>query len=302
MPNGSEASLQASTFAGAGEGLLRPAWSRALLLRRAGIVAGLVLLAGVLQLVDHKLSHWVLLGGVSLARLDWLPASRLFLFLREMGTFYTPLTLAVGLVLVGPVLGPLRRRLVASLTLLSVVILTGVLAEVAQRGIGKQRMEFAVLEQEGFQSLRTDLDRAWESSEAAARLDPRERIVLRNGLRQQLREELVSRYLVLRGPPPVHYRVWGGFTAGLDGFTSMPSSHAAAGFACFVLLAGLLPGLAPLCWILAIGCAVSRVFTMDHYLGDTVGGAALGAGVAWFAGPLLHWSWGAVLGAAGHSK
>ncbi len=62
------------------------------------------------------------------------------------------------------------------------------------------------------------------------------------------------------------------------------SSHTAVAFGAAALLARRFPGSAPVWYVLAIGCAVTRVMSGAHYLSDTVGAAALGyllAEAAW---------------------
>lgn len=62
------------------------------------------------------------------------------------------------------------------------------------------------------------------------------------------------------------------------------SSHTAVAFGAAALLARLYPGSAPVWYLLAVGCAATRVLAGAHYLSDTVGAAALGwllAEAAW---------------------
>ncbi|MDX2135121.1 MAG: phosphatase PAP2 family protein [Saprospiraceae bacterium] len=68
------------------------------------------------------------------------------------------------------------------------------------------------------------------------------------------------------------------------GRTSFPSGHTAGAFALFTALTFMLPprmrplGL-PLA-LLAIACAVSRIFLVQHFLADVLAGAAIGIGMA----------------------
>jgi membrane-associated phospholipid phosphatase len=56
----------------------------------------------------------------------------------------------------------------------------------------------------------------------------------------------------------------------------LASSHTAVAFGAAAVLARLLPGSAPVWYLLAGGCALTRVLAGAHYLSDTVAAAALG--------------------------
>jgi membrane-associated phospholipid phosphatase len=56
----------------------------------------------------------------------------------------------------------------------------------------------------------------------------------------------------------------------------MASSHTAVAFGAAAVLARCFPGTAPVWYLLAIGCAATRVLAGAHYLSDTVAAAALG--------------------------
>ena len=80
------------------------------------------------------------------------------------------------------------------------------------------------------------------------------------------------------GLRPRHVDFWS--TRGL-GFAS---SHTAVAFGAAALLARRFPGSAPAWYLLAVGCALTRVMAGAHFLSDTVGAAALGwliAEAAW---------------------
>lgn len=63
----------------------------------------------------------------------------------------------------------------------------------------------------------------------------------------------------------------------------MPSSHVAVAFAGAAVLSKLVPRGWPVWYLLAAGCAATRVLALGHYLSDTVAAAAL----AWLATELL---------------
>jgi membrane-associated phospholipid phosphatase len=56
----------------------------------------------------------------------------------------------------------------------------------------------------------------------------------------------------------------------------MPSSHVMVAFGGAAALARLFPETRPVGYILAAGCALTRVLTTQHYLSDVVAAAALG--------------------------
>lgn len=65
-------------------------------------------------------------------------------------------------------------------------------------------------------------------------------------------------------------------TAGL----SMPSSHVLVASAALAMLARLFPRTAPVCYLLVIGCAYSRLAAGAHFLSDVTAAAVLGVLVA----------------------
>jgi membrane-associated phospholipid phosphatase len=66
----------------------------------------------------------------------------------------------------------------------------------------------------------------------------------------------------------------------------LPSSHAMVAFAGAAALARLFPRARVVGYLLAAGCALTRVLTVQHYLSDVVMAAALG----WLIGdPLARW-------------
>ncbi len=66
----------------------------------------------------------------------------------------------------------------------------------------------------------------------------------------------------------------------------LPSSHVAVAFAGAVVLARLFPGAAPVAYLLAAGCGLSRVLARAHFVSDAVTGAIAG----WAVGAVL-WKW-----------
>ena len=71
------------------------------------------------------------------------------------------------------------------------------------------------------------------------------------------------------------YRAWseGMFASGPMG---MPSSHAAVAFGGALMLCKLFPRATVVWWILAIGCAVTRIGSQKHFLSDTLVSALIG--------------------------
>lgn len=78
-------------------------------------------------------------------------------------------------------------------------------------------------------------------------------------------------------------RTWS--TSGL-GF---PTSHGMVAFGGAAVLAGLFPGAAPVGYVLAAGCALTRILAGAHFASDAVGGAIFG----WAIGALLWRRFGA---------
>lgn len=66
----------------------------------------------------------------------------------------------------------------------------------------------------------------------------------------------------------------------------LPSSHVVVAFAGAAVLARLFPRAAPVVYLLAAGCAMSRVLARAHFVSDSVVGALAG----WAVGALL-WKW-----------
>ncbi len=66
------------------------------------------------------------------------------------------------------------------------------------------------------------------------------------------------------------------------------SSHTAVAFGAAAVLARCFPGTAPVWYLLATGCALTRILAGAHYLSDTVGAAAIG----WLVADAM-WRWGA---------
>lgn len=62
-----------------------------------------------------------------------------------------------------------------------------------------------------------------------------------------------------------------------------PSSHAMVAFAGAAIVARLFPRAAPVAYLLAAGCGLSRVLAHAHFLSDAIGGAIAG----WAVGALL---------------
>jgi membrane-associated phospholipid phosphatase len=69
----------------------------------------------------------------------------------------------------------------------------------------------------------------------------------------------------------------------------MPSSHVMVAFAGAVVLARLFPRTAPVAYLLAAGCAATRVLAHAHFASDVVVGALAG----WAVGALMWTRFGA---------
>lgn len=79
-----------------------------------------------------------------------------------------------------------------------------------------------------------------------------------------------------------HFRPWSERTFSSGGL-STPSSHAIIAFGAACMLARLFPRAAPIWYLLAAGCALTRVMQQAHFLSDVV----LSALVAWLVAALL---------------
>ncbi|TVP42156.1 MAG: phosphatase PAP2 family protein [Gemmatimonadales bacterium] len=71
-----------------------------------------------------------------------------------------------------------------------------------------------------------------------------------------------------------------------SGGLGLPSSHTMVAFAAAAMLARLFPRAAPVWYLLAAGCGLSRVAAGAHYLSDVTVAAVLGWATAW-----LVWRW-----------
>mgnify|MGYP006270098557 CR=1 FL=1 len=65
----------------------------------------------------------------------------------------------------------------------------------------------------------------------------------------------------------------------------LPSSHSLVAFAALMMLGRLWPRAAPLCWVLAAGCGLTRVMAEAHFVSDVV----LAALIAWPTASMLWW-------------
>jgi membrane-associated phospholipid phosphatase len=79
-----------------------------------------------------------------------------------------------------------------------------------------------------------------------------------------------------------------------SGGLALPSSHSIVAFGAACMLARLFPRAAPVWYLLAIGCGLTRVMAHAHFVSD-VAAAAL---VAWLVAALLWRRWGATAGTA----
>ena len=79
------------------------------------------------------------------------------------------------------------------------------------------------------------------------------------------------------------YRFRAPFSGFVDGSNlGLPSSHTAVAFAGAVALGALVPKLRPLVFLLAAGCAWTRMISGAHYPSDVFMGAVVGALAAWW--------------------
>lgn len=74
-----------------------------------------------------------------------------------------------------------------------------------------------------------------------------------------------------------------------------PSSHVMVAFAGAAVLARLFPGTAPVAYLLAAGCALTRVLARAHFASDVVGAALAG----WLVGAIV---WRRFGGGVSHSR
>jgi membrane-associated phospholipid phosphatase len=91
--------------------------------------------------------------------------------------------------------------------------------------------------------------------------------------------ELVK-LVIRRERPGLHagvygFRPWAERPFSSSGF-GMPSSHAVEAFAAATVLAYCIPEVGALWYLLAIGCAVTRLLSGAHFLSDVVAGALMG--------------------------
>jgi membrane-associated phospholipid phosphatase len=84
----------------------------------------------------------------------------------------------------------------------------------------------------------------------------------------------------------VMWAPWEGFRH--SRYNSLPSAHAAAAFAFSAVMAAAYPRAAAVFATLAVLCGVNRVATLQHYISDTVAGAALGW---WVGAGMMRWQW-----------
>lgn len=235
-----------------------PRWDRKFWKRVGWIVLGL---AG-LQFVDPYLTYTVLAAGVVLRQVGAL--ARLHDFFREMGTVYTPLVIAIVLVILSPKPWGDKGRYASAVKLLLAVAISAGACQLLQWGFGKQRISELV-------EARLAGSPTTQPNQAGSPVNM-DRVVFQN-IRQW-------------GVPGVEYRPLARLLGpeGTRGYTSMPSSHTVAAFVGFLVLARLVPALTPLCWVLAVGCGLSRIWTLDHYFSDVLAGALL----AWLLVRLLE--------------
>lgn len=71
-----------------------------------------------------------------------------------------------------------------------------------------------------------------------------------------------------------------------SGGLGLPSSHTLVAFAAAAVMARIFPRTAPIWYLLAIGCGLSRVAAGAHYLSDVAVAGVLGWSIGW-----AVWSW-----------
>ncbi len=95
----------------------------------------------------------------------------------------------------------------------------------------------------------------------------------------------VVKLLIRRERPNVDagawvFRPWSEHTFSTAGLAT-PSSHTMVAFAAATIMARLFPRARWVFYVLAIGCAVTRVMARAHYVSDVTFGALLGWAIAW---------------------
>jgi membrane-associated phospholipid phosphatase len=91
--------------------------------------------------------------------------------------------------------------------------------------------------------------------------------------------------VVRRERPEAHagayvFRPWDVETLSTGGL-GLPSSHALVAFAAAAMLSRLIPSAAPVWWIFAIGCGVTRIAAGAHFLSDIVAAAVVALALVW---------------------
>jgi membrane-associated phospholipid phosphatase len=99
------------------------------------------------------------------------------------------------------------------------------------------------------------------------------------GLAAEVVKILVRRLRPSAGEGEYLFRAWSDRPFSSSGL-GMASSHAGVAFGALAMLALLFPRARPLCYLLAAGCAYSRVAAGAHFLSDVTAGAVLGVAVA----------------------
>lgn len=93
----------------------------------------------------------------------------------------------------------------------------------------------------------------------------------------------IGRIRPYHGVPAFELHPFRSGSGGIEASYSFPSGDCSLAFAMSASLTMVIPRLWPLWWILALIVAMERIAENAHYPSDTVGGAALGIGVAFLA-------------------